>query len=238
MPDSIFSKIIAGDIPCHRVYEDDHVLAFLDDVAAMLEACLDLHRAGAGDAYLEAGLELAGDVCERFYDPQEEDLFLAPIDGERLIHRPRSDHDGATPHAAGLAVLGLLRAAALSGRPEPRRIAETVITGHGRILDRAPHAFPTLARAALVAERGLSAAVIIGGADHPDTRSLAEAARRTLRPEDAVLVAEPGAAWSEAIDPLWIQGRGAVDGRPTAFVCHGSECSLPVHDAASVRELG
>jgi histidine triad (HIT) family protein len=27
---TIFDKIIAGDIPCHRVYEDDHVLAFLD----------------------------------------------------------------------------------------------------------------------------------------------------------------------------------------------------------------
>jgi len=27
---TIFDKIIAGDIPCHKVYEDDHVLAFLD----------------------------------------------------------------------------------------------------------------------------------------------------------------------------------------------------------------
>jgi histidine triad (HIT) family protein len=30
MADTIFSKIIAGTIPCHRVYEDAHVLAFLD----------------------------------------------------------------------------------------------------------------------------------------------------------------------------------------------------------------
>src|SRR5690242_1680632 len=27
---TIFDKIIAGEIPCHRVYEDQHVLAFLD----------------------------------------------------------------------------------------------------------------------------------------------------------------------------------------------------------------
>lgn len=26
----LFCKIIAGQIPCHRVYEDEHVLAFLD----------------------------------------------------------------------------------------------------------------------------------------------------------------------------------------------------------------
>ena len=30
MADTIFSKILQGEIPCHKVYEDDHVLAFLD----------------------------------------------------------------------------------------------------------------------------------------------------------------------------------------------------------------
>ncbi|HEY8551791.1 MAG TPA: HIT family protein [Vicinamibacterales bacterium] len=30
MPETIFSKILRGEIPCYRVYEDDHVLAFLD----------------------------------------------------------------------------------------------------------------------------------------------------------------------------------------------------------------
>lgn len=30
MPDTVFDRILDGDIPCWRVYEDDHVLAFLD----------------------------------------------------------------------------------------------------------------------------------------------------------------------------------------------------------------
>ena len=30
MLDTVFSRIIAGEIPCHRIYEDEHVLAFLD----------------------------------------------------------------------------------------------------------------------------------------------------------------------------------------------------------------
>lgn len=29
MQDSIFTKIIKGEIPCHRIYEDDQVIAFL-----------------------------------------------------------------------------------------------------------------------------------------------------------------------------------------------------------------
>ena len=27
---SIFERIVAGEVPCHRLYEDEHVLAFLD----------------------------------------------------------------------------------------------------------------------------------------------------------------------------------------------------------------
>lgn len=30
MADSIFTKIIKGEIPCHKVYEDEQTLAFLD----------------------------------------------------------------------------------------------------------------------------------------------------------------------------------------------------------------
>jgi histidine triad (HIT) family protein len=30
MPESIFTKIIKGEIPCHKVYEDDLTLAFMD----------------------------------------------------------------------------------------------------------------------------------------------------------------------------------------------------------------
>ena len=30
MADTIFGRIIAGQIPCHKVYEDERVLAFLD----------------------------------------------------------------------------------------------------------------------------------------------------------------------------------------------------------------
>lgn len=30
MPETIFSKILRGEIPCHKVYEDAHILSFLD----------------------------------------------------------------------------------------------------------------------------------------------------------------------------------------------------------------
>ncbi len=30
LPETVFDKILRGEIPCHRLYEDEHVLAFLD----------------------------------------------------------------------------------------------------------------------------------------------------------------------------------------------------------------
>ncbi|MBV9622252.1 MAG: HIT family protein, partial [Gammaproteobacteria bacterium] len=30
MAETVFGKILRGEIPCHKVYEDTHVLAFLD----------------------------------------------------------------------------------------------------------------------------------------------------------------------------------------------------------------
>jgi len=206
-------------------------------VAGMLEACLDLHRAGAGDRFLDAARRFAEDIATRFYDEGEGDLFLTPADGERLVHRPRSDHDGATPHSTGLAVLGLLRMSVLSGRADLARVVARVIRASAFVLERAPAGYPTLVRAAYLAERGLSVAVVIGDPGAPETRALLERARRVLLPEDAVLCIAPGASTPTGIDPAWLEGRTAIAGRSTAYVCRGVTCGLPVTDPDALQPL-
>jgi uncharacterized protein YyaL (SSP411 family) len=223
-------RLRAADGRWLRVFAEGRakVPAFLDDLAAWLAACLDLHRA-AGDARLPAlALEIAAEIQARFFEPAENDLFLTPADGERLAHRPRSDHDGATPHSTGLATLGLLRVAALAGRDDLRRTAERVLRTHAFVLERAPAAYPTLARAARWAERGLSGAVVVGEPADPRTRALALRARRLLAPDELVLVAAPGAPTPSGVDPSWLAGRTPVGDAPAAYVCRGTVCSLPV----------
>ena len=62
MPETIFARILRGEIPCHKVYEDDQVLAFLDvsplapghtllipkEAAVTLDALSDEAAAGLG----------------------------------------------------------------------------------------------------------------------------------------------------------------------------------------------
>jgi uncharacterized protein YyaL (SSP411 family) len=246
--DFVLEKLIDEDGRLLRTYDlgRARVPAFLDDLAGMLEACLDLQRAGADERFFAAALRIADDIATRFFDEEASDLFLTPNDGEQLVVRPRSDHDGATPHSTGLAAMGLLRAASIAGRSDLRSLAERVLRTHASHLERMPEGLPTLARAALAAERGLSLALIVGDPEDAATRALAARARADLRPEDAVLVvqpefnvkpgessvkpsesgAKPGAS-PIGVDPHWISGRELVDGQPAAYVCRGVECSLP-----------
>jgi hypothetical protein len=236
--DFVLARMLDAQGRLLRVYDRGraHVTGFLDDHAALLEACLDLDRAGAGPRFREAALRLCDAIATRFQDAAEGDLYLTPEDAEPLVQRPRSDHDGATPHSTGLAVLGLLRAAALSGREDLRELALRVISSHATSLERLPEAFPTLARAGLLAVRGPSVAVVIGAPDHPATHALAARARRVLAPEDAVLVAAPGET-PAGVDPTWLRGRLPVAGRPSVWVCRGVTCSLPVTDALALAPL-
>ena len=233
--DFVLERMRDGEGRLLRVYAEGRarVRAFLDDEAALLAALLDLHRAGAGDRFLPEALRIADEIAAWFFDGDEGDLFLTPSDGERLAHRPRSDHDGATPHSAGLAVLGLLRAGELAGRSELRRIAERVIRGHAFALERAPLAYPTLLRAAVCADRGLGVAVVVGDPGDPATLALAHGARLVLAPEDAVVVAAPGSA-PAGLDPGWLEGRTLSAGRPAAYLCRGTTCSLPITDFSKV----
>jgi len=222
-----------------RIYNEGrgHTSGFLDDYAGMLTGCLDLYRAGAGDRFLAAADEFARAILERFADVETGMLYLSPSDGETLIHRPRAEHDGATPDAAALALLGLTRLAALADAEDASEMQAFVgraIEEQGLYLEKMPHAFPTLLRAIALGCRGLTVAVIVGGTDDADTRTLADRARRVLRPEDAVVVVAPGAPAPKGVSSDWLKGREAIDGRATAYLCHGQTCSLPVHEPSEL----
>jgi histidine triad (HIT) family protein len=42
---NVFAKILRGEIPCHRIYEDDHTLAFMDVMPQVEGHCLVVPKA-------------------------------------------------------------------------------------------------------------------------------------------------------------------------------------------------
>lgn len=75
---SVFSKIIAGEIPCYKVYEDDKVIAFLD-----------IHPETRGHT-----LVVPKNEVDKIYDLPDEDYF-ALMAAAKKIARHMEDVLGA-----------------------------------------------------------------------------------------------------------------------------------------------
>ena len=44
---NIFAKILRGEIPCHKIYEDEHTLAFMDVMPQVDGHCLVIPKVGS-----------------------------------------------------------------------------------------------------------------------------------------------------------------------------------------------
>jgi hypothetical protein len=218
-----------------RIWDGERarIPAFLDDHASLLVALCDLFRADGQPRWIEAALRLAEEIARGFYDPEARDLCFARDADRTLAVRPGSDSDGATPGAAGLAALGLVRVAALSGRADLREVAQAVLETQAGLVERVPLHLPTLVRAGALADHGIGVGLVIGAPSDPRTQALLERARALLGPDDFAIALAPGErpAW---LDTAWLEGRDAVEERPTAYLCRGRACSLPAHEPESL----
>jgi len=50
-PENIFARILRGEIPCHKVYEDEHTLAFMDIMPQSEGHTLVVPKAAAANIY-------------------------------------------------------------------------------------------------------------------------------------------------------------------------------------------
>ena len=73
MEDSIFTKIIKGEIPCHKIYEDDKTLAFLD-----------IHPVQPGHV-----LVIPKKQCEFLWDLEDEDYMAVMTTVKKVALRLR-----------------------------------------------------------------------------------------------------------------------------------------------------
>ncbi len=128
--DCIFCKIIAGEIPSHRVYEDDAVIAFLDINPATRGHTLVVPRRHSNDVFdtapddLESAARAVQIVARKLHSVVQADGFNVlqnngPAAGQAVAHYhvhliPRRAGDGALrawrPGETDHAALGALAA--------------------------------------------------------------------------------------------------------------------------------
>jgi len=198
-------------------------LAYAADHGALIDAFTRLAEATGQARWIVEARAVADALLNLFWDDERGGVFTTGHDAEALITRTKDLMDNATPGANGLAAVGLLRLAALTGDERYRERGEAIVRLVGAMAVDHPTAFGHVLAAVDLVARGTTEVVVAG--DRPD---LVTAARAQLLP-NAVL------AWGERYDsPLW---EGRDDGR--AYVCRDYTCQLPAEDVATLTaQLG
>ncbi|MBI2893516.1 MAG: thioredoxin domain-containing protein [Deltaproteobacteria bacterium] len=201
---------------------------FVEDYALVARAMVDLYEATLDGQWLGVARRLTEALIVRFWDETSGTLWFAPAELDGLPARPSDAFDGALPSGMSAAANLLLRTAVVTGEARHQAIAERLIRDYlGTALEN-PFGLTNLLCAADMLSRGATEVAIAGDPLDPDTFALVRAAAHPFEPNRVIRLVE------EAADPL---GRRRIDGKPTAFVCHGRACSAPVTDPAALEEL-
>ncbi|WP_018701029.1 thioredoxin domain-containing protein [Amorphus coralli] len=201
------------------------------DHAALSRAALALHAATGDPDFLADAERFLAALDAHHWNEQEGGYFWTADDAEALILRPTSPADEAVPNANGLAVDALVELWMRTGKTSYRDRADAVLKAHSGAMVQ--NVFATASLFNGFDSRIRPRTVVIVAPEGTDPSDLANAARSTADP--AVFVSVLSTTADLASDHP-ASGKQAQSGKPTAFVCTATECSLPVTDPAALTD--
>jgi uncharacterized protein YyaL (SSP411 family) len=199
--------------------------AYLEDHAFLLEALLTLYEATFEERWFADARWVAQELIERFADRDQGGFFTTSDDHERLVARRKDLEDNPIPAGGSAAAFGLLRLAALTGDAVYEEAGAGQLQLVHEVAARHPTAFGHTLRALDFHVNAVREVALVGD----DVSELARVVRSALRPR---LVMAGGSA-----DVPLLEGRTAIDGAPTAYVCERFACQQPVTDPAELARL-
>ena len=198
--------------------------AVLDDYANMSRAAVIMYEITGDTGYLETAIRWIDGVDAHYHDPESGGYFMAAADTPGLVARPKPIHDNAQPAANGIIAEVLVRLYLMTGEPRFRARAQSLFDTFTPTAPQNNLHQPTLLGAWELLNRG-SQIVIVGPPADPRTAELIRHALATPNRLSVVSRIEPGQTLP---DGHAARGKTMVDGQPTAYVCIGPTCGLPI----------
>ncbi|HET7754334.1 MAG TPA: thioredoxin domain-containing protein [Anaeromyxobacteraceae bacterium] len=212
------------------------VPAFLEDHAFLAQGLLELYEATFDVPWLVEAVSLCEEVERRFAD-RAGGWFSTADDHEELIARQRPTHDGAEPSGASIATLNALRLAAFTGQDRWRRIAARALAQYAPTLREHPAALGEMLLAVDFATDVPREVILVWRDGEAPPDDFVRPLRSTFLPNRALAAAAEGAQLEALAEVAPVaEGRIAVGGKPTAYVCERGQCQLPAISADKLQE--
>ncbi|MGB5103882.1 MAG: thioredoxin domain-containing protein [Steroidobacteraceae bacterium] len=205
--------------------------AYLDDYACLAWGLLELVQAEWHGPWLAWAVELVEALLARFEDRDAGGFYFTPDDHERLILRPKTFSDDATPAGNGVAARVLVRLGFLLGETRYLEAAERTLRAAWAALEKYPHGHTTLLMA--LDEYTAPPAIVVLRGEPADLATWRSELDKYYDPRRLV-VAIP----ADASDlPAALADKRARGGA-VAYLCRGTTCSAPITALGElVREL-
>jgi uncharacterized protein YyaL (SSP411 family) len=208
---------------------------YLEDYAFLADALVTLYEATFNPKWLRAAIDLAGVMLTHFRDPNGPGFFFTADDHEQFIARTKDLHDGSTPSGNAMAVTALLRLAALTGRPELAEPAEQALRGYRDTMAEHPAASGQMLVALDFHLGPVQQVALVGPAQSPDTRRALAAVRQSFHPHRVVAFRDPASGAAPAELATLFEGKEAVGGAASAYICESFACRAPLVGAGAVE---
>jgi hypothetical protein len=207
--------------------------AYLEDYAMVAAALGSVYEATFDRYWLDEAQKLADDILRLFWDDTIQGFYDTGSDHERLIVRPRNLFDNAVPSGSSVAIETLLRLKVLTGEAQYEAKALSALRGMADLMSRHPSGFGRFLCAHDFNLGPVVEIAVVAPAGDGREPLLREIFARYL-PNRVVAGVSDGDDKAAAGIPL-LEGRRAVGGRATAFVCRNYACELPATDAATLE---
>jgi len=209
--------------------------ATANDYANMIRAALALAKVTGKAFYIERAREWVDVLDRHYWAPDLGGYYYVADDTGDLIVRPFSGQDEATPNANGVMVSNLMALYSWTGEARYRDRAEAILSGFaGAIAEN------ILAHAGLLAatiDVAAPALIVLIVPEGGDAKTLRRALSDVSLPNAVVQEVRAGESGTSALpESSPAHGKTAIDNKPTAYVCIGPQCSLPVTDPAKLVE--
>src|SRR5712664_2955272 len=114
----------------------------LEGYAFLLSGVLGLYEVTLEPRRLDFTIALAEAMLAKFYDAENGGFWQSAAGASDLILRVKEDYDGAEPSGNSVAVLALLKLAAITERKDLKEAGEKTLRLFSERLQQIPHAVP------------------------------------------------------------------------------------------------
>ena len=170
-------------------------------------------------------------MSEEFEDQDGGGFFLSSTKSEALFAREKTGYDGSVPSANAIAILNLLRLYEFTSDDDYRDRAQKALTFFGLVLDRSPAALPEMLQALDFYHDEAKEIVIVTVNDRSDAEPYLRRLGKIFLPNHVLIVVKDGDDLDQHAThiPL-LEGKRALRGKTTVYVCEQGLCDLPTSD--------